>query len=994
MKFWPIYILCFVLGQSCTSPDTKVAVGQLDNFTCDVEKVVELDGVKLFASSEKSLNLSAGETQSNDFSRSGKYSAKLDSIHNYALGFSLIDFKNGEYLRFSVWQKKGNDKAFMSVKLKGDDFESNISSSFYQCTTEEGDWVQHNISLVVSEGLKELEVSVTGGGRLTYFDDLEFQKLPAIPKNNLLDEVDIVLPEKSKNELQNFIAQAIKSPVIKSEYKEYVKGKLLYGDDLHKMKIKLKGDWTDHLSSGKPSCRIKMGGNNAYEGLKTFSLHHAKTRNYLDEWLVHQMADGEDVLSTTYKLVNVSVNQHNYGVYALEEHFDKQLLEQRNRREGPILKFDENGIWELAFLESEEVVLSQFPYFDASVVNMFKENRTLSTPSLKKNFTDAATLMTLFKNGKAKVSDIFDVQQVAKYYAIIDMCGGAHASTWHNRRFYYNPVTEKIEHILYDAMPFSYGVYYYNSIMMKLNSDVRSKDVSLDVALILDQDFKQAYLSELQKMSQVSYLDSMFMALDGEIDSLTRAIQVEEPYYNFVRQRFYDNALALRNSYSELTEKWDLFLAQNYSPNDLIESKEFQPRTDSLFVPGVSINAYVEKLDSVNYTLHVENYHLNKVTLCGYEQKGWKNHAIALENEIDLAGFGTAAATVDLKFTKAPTKLFFKVSNRLDQYYAVKVINWKVPGEESSRMKIRKNQLAIKPYQVVGNKAIFSGNVLIENLVYIPEHLAVEMKPGTKLEFKNGGGLIVSNSFIARGSAGNPIEVFCEDGLSQGLTILKGKEAIFEYVNFKGLSNLNYENWELTGAITIYETPVFISNVKIDSSLAEDGLNIIRSNFEIENLSLKMTTSDGFDADFCTGILSDSYFGNTGNDCIDFSGSVITIQNTIIENSGDKGVSGGERSTLILAHISITGAITGIASKDNTKIVGDDIAIKKTAYGLMAFEKKAEYGPATMKLTNTYISDTDTLQLIDKGSIISLNGVSKKGKVKVDVEQLYARFTK
>jgi hypothetical protein len=47
-----------------------------------------------------------------------------------------------------------------------------------------------------------------------------------------------------------------------------------------------------------------------------------------------------------------------------------------------------------------------------------------------------------------------------------------------------------------------------------------------------------------------------------------------------------------------------------------------------------------------------------------------------------------------------------------------------------------------------------------------------------------------------------------------------------------------------------------------------------------------------------------------------------------------------------------------------------------------------------MTLTNTDISGTDTLQLIDKGSIISLNGISKKGTVKVDVEQLYARFTK
>jgi hypothetical protein len=58
------------------------------------------------------------------------------------------------------------------------------------------------------------------------------------------------------------------------------------------------------------------------------------------------------------------------------------------------------------------------------------------------------------------------------------------------------------------------------------------------------------------------------------------------------------------------------------------------------------------------------------------------------------------------------------------------------------------------------------------------------------------------------------------------------------------------------------------------------------SNSEISN-----TYSDGFAADFCEGIVSNCIFNDTGNDCLDFSGSTIEVKNTRLNASGDKGIS-------------------------------------------------------------------------------------------------------
>ena len=63
----------------------------------------------------------------------------------------------------------------------------------------------------------------------------------------------------------------------------------------------------------------------------------------MHEWFAHKIFEYEDILTTRYIFVPVIINGEKKGVYALEEHFDKQLLEHRKRREGPIVKFDENN---------------------------------------------------------------------------------------------------------------------------------------------------------------------------------------------------------------------------------------------------------------------------------------------------------------------------------------------------------------------------------------------------------------------------------------------------------------------------------------------------------------------------------------------------------------------------------------------------------------------------------------------------------------------------
>ena len=75
------------------------------------------------------------------------------------------------------------------------------------------------------------------------------------------------------------------------------------------------------------------------------------------------------------------------------------------------------------------------------------------------------------------------------------------------------------------------------------------------------------------------------------------------------------------------------------------------------------------------------------------------------------------------------------------------------------------------------------------------------------------------------------------------------------------------------------------------------------------------TFADGFDADFCEGLIDNLSIEDTGNDAIDFSGSVVNIKRMDIHRAGDKGISVGEEAHVNVASAYINGANIGVCSK-------------------------------------------------------------------------------
>ena len=69
---------------------------------------------------------------------------------------------------------------------------------------------------------------------------------------------------------------------------------------------------------------------------------------------------------------------------------------------------------------------------------------------------------------------------------------------------------------------------------------------------------------------------------------------------------------------------------------------------------------------------------------------------------------------------------------------------------------------------------------------------------------------------------------------------------------FKSTKNFEYNGVYLTGGINFYKSDVKISNSKFINSKAEDAINIIKSDFNLNKLYFENAFSDGIDLDFQT----------------------------------------------------------------------------------------------------------------------------------------------
>lgn len=802
--------------------------------------------------------------------------------------------------------------------------------------------------------------------------------------------VDITINDSEYKKLQGYRDIAIKNGVIDKTLKKYVRATITYCGVKTLVKLRLKGDWVDHLKKDKWSFRIKVPSDNAFLGLKSFSIQSPHTRSFIHEWFMHQAYLREGVLTTRYDFIPVSINGKQMGVYAMEEHFDKQLAEAKEKREGPIIKFNEEGVWETRV--GAPGSFHSLPYFAAAEVVPFKKNRTMKSSVLRNHFKTAQNLLLRHKAFDEEIDEILDIDRMAKFYALTDLANSDHPLIWHNLRFYYNPVSRKLEPIAYDCYP--------EKVEMSVNQPIfgysKEKTTFPDYNFIHyhvfnNAEFKALYVSYLKKFSSDKYLNILFHELDSSLAYLEKILLPEYPESGFDKDFYRNNIKSIQEELPNYISSDIKYSLQSYSFEDFSNTKTYYYNT--------GLKAYSDPLkDSGANFIQLINFHSTAVTVIGYGLKQNKDSIIYLSEAQTIAKFDQKLPVHFLKLPAFAKTLFFTATNLAGDTLHIPISKWAANKKLILPLdSLLFSDLSEIPFIRINALSklliIKKGLHQISADLVVPKGWTLVLEKGSEIDLINSAAIISFSPIHAEGTTEENIIIYSSDKTGQGLSLIGNHgNSLFQNVGFKNLNSLTKYGWQLTGAVTFYQSNVIIENCTFQNNYCEDAVNLVKSNFTFSNSMIENTFSDGLDSDFSNGTISYSIFKNTGNDCIDLSGSNVEINYCEIQNSGDKGISGGENSIVKVENTTIDQAKIAIASKDLSTITVSGTKIQNVEISFAAFQKKPEFGPAKVIVKNSE-KETITRHLIGNGSLlINQNKVQPDtiiGTRPIDIESLY-----
>lgn len=983
LTFISVSLFIFI---SCSSERRNDAGEFEEKYTCDAERI-DPQKKQFSEISDKNLWFQNSENQSDEKSHSGKYAVKLFPGHPYGMTTEISNVRPDDYIQLTAWRRSKNDEGVISLD-GGKGFYTAGKSAIEE---DKDGWQKIFVEYFVPPNFYSGKVKIyvwNNGTDTVYFDDLTIlhRRNKKYPDFSDLKGFQIHVDEKDLFKLGQKRMTAFETTVLVNSDEDYSNMVLFDSDDFYNGSLRLKGDLIDHLHGQKWSFRIKLKKDFAWKNLRTFSIQNPLTRYFLHEWLAHKIFDQEDILTTRYGFIPVQINRKPLGIYAWEEHFEKQLVESRNRREGPIIRFNENVFWQLV-LESNVTKRNwDIDFFSASKIIPFKEGQ-ISSDSLKTlQFQEAQNLLLQYKNRSSKVSEVFDMEKLAAYYALMDVTQAYHGFTWHNQRFYYNPVTCLLEPIAFDGFTEA-GIYKRidEQVTGLLNPQKIAgfkKEELMLFQVFCDSLFNKKYIKFLEKYSSMEFVEGIISEYKNESDSLSKIITREFPYYNFNFEFIQNQSEFIRNNIPEIQNNIEKIGEAVVAMNNEKFKKEYTTDINANLVP-FQVHAFYNRDKN---ELTVLNFTNSTVKVLGVFMND--RLPVSFESGNELAPFsGFDESKITQKVEGDPIKLLFSVNKEM---YETEISNWQPPQELSVRQKLLAGR-KFADLPIDENKVVFDGDFRFEDDVVIPENMQVVFKPGTKIDLAENAGFFSFSSLQMEGTASQPIEIISSDGTSNGFNVLQTQNrSTLKYVHFSGMSNLRKGGWQTPSAVTFYEADVDMENCTFaNNSNCDDALNVVRSDFNAHHCRFENTFADAFDSDFSTGVVSSCSFQNIGNDAIDFSGSQVKIVDCKMIEITDKAISGGEKSTLNVENCEIENANIGVASKDLSLVSLNKITMNNTVYGLVAFVKKPEYGPAKIEIENLKMKKNIVFHQIELGSILELNGKTIEGREQKLAVKLY-----
>ena len=851
-----------------------------------------------------------------------------------------------------------------------------------------------------------------------------YMALNEISNKKNFEKLSIDISFKNFEKLKNDRKKALENGILTDPI--VVNGSINWKNKSYPARIRLKGDFNDHRSYSKQwSLKINLKKKKTIMGYNEFSLSSHNTRGYPDSFIIRKNLQRINLLTPDTETVFLKVNGDDWGLMAIEEQFSKNYLERKKRKEVPIFRLSNeehmkissklNNLKNNYQINTDEfnLLIKELPLNQGIIeVKTYNKDSILKSTNIPNTKTNL-NLFTLMQsiNEIVVLEDFylskfnFDKERLIKKYfdsekftktLITSLVSGENHSLYKiNSRFTINPFTQKIEPIPNDFHYLKPTLNLSKKDISNISIDKIENNRFFDSAapiykfFINSNTFKNEYLSALidfeENLAKIKMDYSNFCKPFGKICLKENSVNGFSFNYDILKENYYFlrkinlkifDYLNLNNDNSRKNVDVKNIINKNY--NNLINQNIFTRiyNDGNLFI--YNLTKFPLKLEKIIFykTQNCKtNCSDNVITL--YPKKHYnlkKNNEYITVDKINIENFFVNNENFKIKNLNLYnySEIFYKTQN------LTKFISQPIENHKFQPMNLLKKSIFIPDFVKIENNnyIIKSGNYLSESII-LPEKKNLIIEENTEINFKknsliylNGGCLLI------KGNNQRKIKLSSKNSYWRGIYVNGCKDINeIKYTIFENLDYFSHENIQLTGAINFYNTSVKIKNSSFYKNIAEDFINITNSSFNFNDLEIYNSSSDAIDIDFSEGIINKVEIFKAIGDAIDTSGSIVSLKNIYTEYIGDKGLSFGENSLINLDNINIKNSSIGIASKDNSKVVGSDITIfDSKKYDVAVYNKKKMYGGGHININkvkhqNKFLNQINSIALINNKNI-------------------------
>ena len=392
-------------------------------------------------------------------------------------------------------------------------------------------------------------------------------------------------------------------------------------------------------------------------------------------------------------------------------------------------------------------------------------------------------------------------------------------------------------------------------------------------------------------------------------------------------------------------------------------------------------------LNKIHENLRLSGIDLSKIDLSEKINKILFNLNVIKENYLDL----DSELVEHNKFKSINNNILTKFNDALNQIDPnVYFIKHNPDNEQLQRCKIYLKMCEDYYFSADNLLNLLEGELVLneKEYQYLGKSLdfknIIEHKNYNKLKFKKTTIYYEDGIEIKNKSDENLLDIYQNKPRSR-IYIINGKLENLK-INFNGykitstqkrlgLQRINHDlpidiNG-LTGCLSLINLKVKNVSIQANGSSCEDAVNLINIEGDINNITIKDSLSDGLDIDFSKLQINNIDISLAYNDCLDLSYGHYKLKNINLSNCGDKGLSVGEKSSLISDKIKINKTDIGIAVKDSSNATIKYLDVKKSTKCINLYRKKQEFAGAIANLN--FVNCHDGKIEKQEGSFINRN---------------------